>query len=88
MVYKNYMEEAILEELAGVLARFKKVCDCELCREDIVARALNRLPPRYVVTKLGHFYSKYDTMRSQVRADIVRELTLAARAVKAKPRHK
>ena len=87
MAYKNYMEDAVIEELNGVLDQLKGVCKCEKCREDMVAWALNQLHSKYVVTDLGHVYTKLNQLKTQAKADIVVQLMDAAKMVKANPRH-
>jgi competence protein ComFB len=65
----------------------KLACTCEQCRDDILAFALNRLPPRYVSSDLGHAYVKTQYMSSQLQSDIVSELARAAEIVRDRPRH-
>jgi len=84
----NFMEEAVrrvLEEMqqegptgAGDLT--------EMARMDVLAYALNRLPPKYVVTQKGHLYTRVNELQQQFRTDILVELTKAIAFVKAHPR--
>jgi len=87
MAFKNYMEEAVVEELASLLESLKDNCKCERCRQDMVAYALNKLPPKYVTTHLGIVYTQLNQMKAQARTDIEVELLAAAKVVKAHPRH-
>ena len=87
MPYRNYMEDAITEELNGVMKKLKGSCDCERCKEDIVAYTLNRMPAKYVVTPLGNAYTKLSQLKAQTMADITVRLMEAARIVKKNPRH-
>lgn len=87
MSYKNYMEDAVIEELTTLLEQSRDICKCEMCREDIVAYALNRLPAKYVATELGNIYTHLNQLKAQSRADIIVQLMEAAKVVKAKPRH-
>jgi competence protein ComFB len=87
MAYRNYTEDAVLEELVGVLDQLKDSCKCEKCRQDMLAYALNRLPPKYVVTDLGGVYTKLYQFKAQAKADAAVRLVEAARVVKANPRH-
>ncbi len=87
MAYKNYMEEAVVDELNGVIDQLDNVCKCEVCRQDMVAWSLNRLPAKYVVTSLGHIYTKMNQLKTQTRADILVRLLEAAKVVRGKPRH-
>lgn len=63
------------------------VCDCEKCRMDIAAIALNKLPHRYIVSEKGELYSKINTLRQQFEVDIVSAITHAAMQVSSNPRH-
>ncbi|WP_067933450.1 late competence development ComFB family protein [Alicyclobacillus kakegawensis] len=65
----------------------KLACECPRCRDDILAYALNRLPSRYVTSDLGQAYVKAQYLDSQMRLDLLRELTIAALAVGANPHH-
>lgn len=62
-------------------------CDCEQCQHDIMALALNQLPPRYVSTSRGEAYVKAEYFNPQFQSDIVRELTFACQKVGGNPRH-
>ncbi|MDP6685963.1 MAG: late competence development ComFB family protein [Candidatus Omnitrophota bacterium] len=87
MAYRNYMEEAVLEELNDVLAQLKDTCKCERCREDMLAYSLNRLPAKYVVTVLGNVYTKLHQLKAQSKADITVQLMEAVKVIKKSPRH-
>lgn len=84
--YVNMME-TFVEETLQLIAPELDCCTCEQCRNDIAALALNRLPPRYVVTEAGGAISKADTMRIQHLTDVRTALIQAAQAVKEHPRH-
>lgn len=87
MELKNYMENLVWQYLDDVLAGHSDVCPCEHCRYDIVALALNFLPPRYVVTAKGGTWAKIKQLDQQFYVDIVSALTNAITIVKAKPHH-
>ena len=87
MVYQNYMEKVVVDNLNSVLNQFPNMCHCELCREDVVAWALNRLAPKYVVTELGLSYTKLNQLAVQAQADVTVKLTQAVQIVAANPRH-
>ena len=84
--YENMMETIVEEEL-DVMAPELGCCTCEQCRNDMVAWALNQLPPKYVVTRAGGAISKADTMRIQHLTDVRTALVQAAQMVKENPRH-
>jgi len=83
---KNYMEEAVFNMLDEVLQKMD-ICTCEKCINDIVAIALNNLPPKYIATETGELYSKVNTLIRQFRVDIIAAITKAAGIVKRNPRH-
>ncbi|QNK39676.1 late competence development ComFB family protein [Caproicibacter fermentans] len=79
----NVMEEVVLEKLDSVLARFQ-CCRCDRCKKDIVALALNKLPPKYRVVSDGQITPDLD---AQTNAQVVTAMIQAVIRVRAKPRH-
>lgn len=86
MVLKNYMEEIVFHSIHEVLKDIN-MCKCETCMMDIAAKALNDLPPQYVVTKKGEVYSKISNLKTQFEVDVISAITKAAVLVKRYPRH-
>lgn len=84
--YRNVME-ILLEELFDKMKDQLDCCTCEECRSDIIALALNQLPPHYVRTPKGELLSKLDQLSSQNSTDALAALTQAVEKVKASPRH-
>jgi competence protein ComFB len=84
---KNYMEDCVWEYLDEVLEKYPEICQCKVCRYDIVALTLNNLPPKYVVREQGELYSKINTLDYQYRIDIIAAITRSVMIVKDKPRH-
>lgn len=83
----NYMEGIVKEELVKLLLEAKDTCKCEKCKLDMVAWALNRLAPRYVVSEKGRFYTRLKEQEVQFRADVIRELTSAIIQIGKNPQH-
>jgi len=83
---KNYMEEIVLCAMDDILKDIN-VCTCERCRYDIAAKALNDLPPQYIVTKKGEIYSKINNLKAQFEVDVISAITKAAILVKRNPNH-
>jgi len=81
------MEAAVEAHFSEVAKRFPEACLCPRCRLDIMALALNALPPRYVVSKKGEVYARTEQLSQQYNADIVIALTRAFTQVIAAPRH-
>lgn len=88
MRLKNYMEDAARNTLDELLEKRRpEVCKCSRCRLDILAHALNHLPPKYVVTDKGHTFTRVAEMQQQFGADLVVALSKAIKHVSANPRH-
>ena len=83
---KNYMEEIVFSMLDDILKNIN-ICKCDVCVMDIVSKALNDLPPQYIVTEKGEVYSKINALRQQFEVDIISAVTKAAVIVNMKPRH-
>jgi len=86
LALSNFMERLVREKVDSII-KSVGMCGCEQCRLDVMALALNALPPKYVVTEKGEIYTRLDGMREQIAADVVRELTKAAEVVSGNPRH-
>ncbi len=85
-VLQNLMEDTV-EQVVEELMDKQKMCNCEQCRLDVAAIALNNLPPRYIVTPKGASYAKADLMEVQKYVDVVGAITKAIKLVKDHPRH-
>lgn len=83
---KNYMEDLIWGNVDSVLKDIH-MCTCDQCKLDVVAIALNSLPPKYVVTQQGELYTKVSSLQQQFEVDIYAAITKAAVIVKRYPRH-
>ncbi len=83
----NYMEDIVRDTLESLLSERKDICKCQKCKLDMIAWALNRLPPKYVVTDKGRMYTKLKEQEIQFRADVVQELTRAIAHISKDPQH-
>lgn len=86
IVYHNLMEDIVLQYVDQVM-NSEDVCTCEVCKSDVIAYALNKLPPRYVATELGRLVSKAHSYESQFHTDVIAALSEASELVRKKPRH-
>jgi competence protein ComFB len=84
---KNYMEDIVWQSLDTVLTNQEDMCKCKKCRYDIMALALNFLPPRYVVTEAGETFTRVKSLEQQFSVDIITAITNAIIIVSSKPRH-
>lgn len=83
---KNYMEDCVYEQLDKVI-KTTGGCNCDMCRNDVAAIALNMLPPKYIVTEMGQLYSKLSILQQQFDIDVIAAITRACEVVKKKPHH-
>jgi len=83
---KNYMEEVVFNYI-DILIKDSPYCTCHLCRVDIAAYALNRLPPKYVVTEKGQVYSKLSQLHQQFEVDVTIAIMKAIQVIGMNPKH-
>ena len=79
----NMMEEIVRNCLKDLMMHQSKLAALgEKEQSDIMALALNKLPPKYVSTMKGEMFAKTQ-LRAQVETDVYRELTHAIERVLA-----
>jgi len=83
MILANTMESIVTEKLESVLARFQ-CCKCDRCKKDIVAIALNKLPPKYMVLAEGQ---PTPIITTQENAQVVSAIIQAVLTVRNHARH-
>lgn len=86
IVPKNIMED-LVECKLNELMHSASMCCCERCRADVMALALNKLPPRYVVSVGGDVYSHFQAMSVQTQVNITTAIVSAIRIVRESPHH-
>lgn len=86
IISKNLMEELVDLKLDSCIKE-AGACQCPQCRADIRALALNRLPPRYIVSTAGGVFARVLNATSQVQADITTAIYSAISLVQEHPRH-
>jgi len=82
----NFMETAVLSHLDATLLKIG-ACQCDDCRADVTAIALNNLPTKYVVSRRGEIFSKINNMEQQRSVDVISAITEAATIIAKNPRH-
>lgn len=83
----NYMETIAEEILEELLVDRQDICKCKKCKLDMLVWALNRLPPKYVVTDKGRLYTKLKEQEIQFHTDVIKELTKAIIQISKNPQH-
>lgn len=87
----NYPKVAVQTLLDEVLENYASqnpgTCKCERCRDDIMALALNNLPPKYVVTERGSIITHVVYEQAGGKAQVVAAITSAIQKVRNNPRH-
>lgn len=83
MPLANLMEAFVEKRLDAALKKFK-CCTCERCRKDVLAIALNKLPPLYVTEKDPDIRDLHERERA---AQVATALVQAILATKANPTH-
>ena len=82
----NIVEDVIKSKAYGFMERLGG-CVCYRCVNDVIALALNSLPPQYTVTLKGMLFAKVASYENQHTADIAAALTKSCLTVKGRPRH-
>jgi len=85
--YENYIEKIVRQELDKLYNDDKDLCRCDLCYRDIMTYTLNKLPPMYVSSDVGHIMTMYNLTKDQLHANVVVELLKAISQVKKSPKH-
>ncbi len=83
---KNYMEDVVVK-LADQYIKETNMCNCEKCRNDVMALALNQLPAAYFVTKKGELFTALDAiyLQNQINAKVAVMRSIGL--VRKNPRH-
>lgn len=83
-VLVNLTENLALSKLEMVL-RNMNCCKCDRCKMDIIALALNQLPPHYVVGAKAEIDGKSE--ENEISQQVTSAVLKAALVVRKQPRH-
>ncbi len=83
---KNLVEDLALKEYEHLAPTVEGFCGCEMCREDVLVFALNRIRPLYVAQPTGEALVHVQMQAEQQTADLSVALLDGFRKVKAAPR--
>lgn len=84
---KNHTEIVVYQALQDYLRHNNTSCSCKRCQADIMALALNRLPPRYYVSLQGEVLTQCESHALPDQARVMADVVLAAQQVSATPSH-
>jgi competence protein ComFB len=84
---KNFSEVIVRKTLEEYLPKADIPCKCERCQADIMAFALNRLPPRYFVSLKGEVITNFESQTVPDKARVLAEVVAAAQIVATYPSH-
>jgi competence protein ComFB len=85
-VIKNLVEDHVTSAYQTLRPHFPAFCGCDLCREDVLTFALNRIPPRYVSRREGSVVTEVALEQEQSRAAIEVVVMEALRKISVAPR--
>jgi competence protein ComFB len=83
---KNVTEGLVVRTYTELLPSVPDLCRCEVCREDVLVYALNRLPPHYTSTLKGEVVSKLVLEAGQGSVDFTVVVLEGMRRVADAPR--
>jgi competence protein ComFB len=83
---KNVTEMLVARSYDELLPTMPEFCRCEVCRDDVLVYALNRLPPHYTSTLRGEVVSKLEMEAGQGSIDVTVVLLDGMRRVAVSPR--
>ena len=66
----NLVEEHVHAAYEALRPRYPEFCGCEMCRDDVLVYALNRVPARYVSSNTGSVLTEVNLEKDQSRAAI------------------
>ena len=83
---KNVTEMLVARSYEELLPTLPGSCRCEVCREDVLVFALNRLRPHYTSTLTGEVVSQLEMEAGQGSIDVTVVLLEGLQRVAASPR--
>jgi competence protein ComFB len=87
-VIRNLVEDHVAAAYDTLRPHFPAFCGCDLCRDDVLTYALNRVPPRYVSRREGAVVTEVSLEKEQSRAAMEVIVMEALRKVSVAPRCK
>jgi competence protein ComFB len=85
-VIRNLAEDHVQASYDSLRPRFPDFCGCDVCRDDVMVYALNRVPARYVSSQQGTVITEVNLEKDQSRAPIDVVMMDALRRIALSPR--
>ena len=82
----NLVEQHVVAAYDAMRPHFPDFCGCEICREDAMVYALNRIPARYSASNTGSVVTEVNLEKEQSRAAIEVAMMDALRKISLAPR--
>ena len=82
----NLVEEHAIAAYDAMRPHFPEFCGCEICRDDALVYALNRIPARYVSSPTGSVLTEVSLEKEQSRAAIEVAMMDGLRKISMAPR--
>jgi len=86
LILVNIVEEMVKQKVDAMIKDFD-MCDCNKCRLNVCAIALNNLPSHYVTTEKGALLGKLEDVEINYQTNLTVEITKAFMIVKEHPLH-
>ena len=87
MDIKNFVEDGVASYTDEAIAGDVDFCRCRRCRLDVMALALNKLKPKYVVSPKGYAFARMEELEAQFLADTIIAVRKAMVIVRENPHH-
>jgi chemotaxis protein methyltransferase CheR len=84
---RNIIEDIARDHLNAALTLRYDICTCSICKNDMLAFVLSRVPARYVTTEQGALHTIIQQHRIEHQAEIGRAIIEAIDIISKSPRH-
>ena len=86
LLLRNFIEDIVLDKLVRTISMLR-ACECERCKKDVMARALNELPTAYTVIEAPELEANVKQLRANYEVKVSSALIKAVQEVKQNPNH-
>jgi chemotaxis protein methyltransferase CheR len=84
---RNIIEDIARDHLNSALTLRYDICTCSICKNDMLAFVLSRIPARYVTTEQGALHTIIQQHRLEHQAEVGRAIIEAIDIISKSPRH-